>query len=110
MSRGSRQRLGLETALHSEKTRLVLLDEPWEGLDLDAARWLNATLAELRAAGAAILVSSHRIHDLAVVCDRCEFLVGGAIGRSPVRWTPDVGHDDRIDQLLCGYDQARRLQ
>ena len=110
LSRGSRQRLGLESALADAGPGLVLLDEPWEGLDLDAARWLNAAIDAARRRGAGVLVSSHRVHDLAAICDRCEFLVGGAIARSPVAWSAVVRHDARVDQLLLAYDEARRLQ
>jgi ABC-2 type transport system ATP-binding protein len=110
LSRGSRQRLGLEATLAGVGRGLVLLDEPWEGLDLDAARWLNAALETARRRGAGVLVSSHRVHDLAAICDRCEFLVGGAIARSPVAWSAVVRHEARVDQLLSAYDEARRLQ
>jgi ABC-2 type transport system ATP-binding protein len=75
-----RQRLGLETALARPKSAaLVLLDEPWEGLDPDAAAWLSNQLIEVRAAGTAAIVSSHRIHDLAAICDRCVFMNLGRI-------------------------------
>jgi len=80
LSRGMRQRLGLEVALaRPALAALVLLDEPWEGLDPDAAAWLSHALLEARSAGAAVIVSSHRIHDLAAVCDRCVFMGGGHI-------------------------------
>ena len=82
LSRGMRQRLGLETVLAQPKSAaVVLLDEPWEGLDPDATAWLSARLVDIRAFGGAILVSSHRIHELAAVCDRCVFLNGGHITR-----------------------------
>ncbi len=58
---------------------MVLLDEPWEGLDPDAASWLSERLADVRTAGGAVIVSSHRIHDLAAICDRCVFLNSGRI-------------------------------
>src|SRR5262245_47212705 len=43
LSRGSRQRIGLEAALLCPDPCLVVLDEPWEGLDPDASRWLSDT-------------------------------------------------------------------
>jgi ABC-2 type transport system ATP-binding protein len=80
LSRGMRQRLGLETVLsRPESAALVLLDEPWEGLDPDASAWLSAQLESVRATGASTIVSSHRIHDLAPVCDRCVFMNRGRI-------------------------------
>jgi ABC-type uncharacterized transport system ATPase subunit len=53
----------------------VVLDEPWEGLDSESSRWLNATLELKRDRGAAVVVSSHRLHDLAGLCDDYLFLM-----------------------------------
>src|SRR5438045_7588 len=47
--------------------------------DRRAAAWLSHAWLEARSAGAAAIVSSHRIHDLAAVCDRCVFMGGGHI-------------------------------
>ena len=74
LSRGTRQLLGLRTALGRQQLRLVVLDEPWEGLDPDAARWLSTMLETKRDRGAAVVLSSHRLHDLAGVCDAYLFL------------------------------------
>jgi ABC-type uncharacterized transport system ATPase subunit len=52
-----------------------VLDEPWEGLDTESSRWLNATLESKRDRGAAVVVSSHRLHDLAGFCDEYLFLM-----------------------------------
>jgi len=69
LSRGSRQLVGLRTALGRHPLGLVILDEPWEGLDTDAARWLTTTLEAKRDRGAAVVVSSHRVEDVAGLCD-----------------------------------------
>jgi ABC-2 type transport system ATP-binding protein len=69
LSRGSRQQVGLRTVLGRHPLDLIVLDEPWEGLDLDGARWLTATLQSKRDRGAAVVVSSHRVEDLAGLCD-----------------------------------------
>ncbi len=75
LSHGSRQLLGLRTVLSRQPLQLVVLDEPWEGLDTEGARWLSATLESKRDRGAAIIVSSHRLHDLAGLCDAYLFLM-----------------------------------
>jgi len=75
LSHGSRQLLGLRTVLSRQPLQLVVLDEPWEGLDAEGARWLSATLESKRDRGAAIIVSSHRLHDLAGLCDAYLFLM-----------------------------------
>ena len=80
LSRGMRQRLGLDAVfVRPQSAAVVLLDEPWEGLDPDASVWLSEQLGMMRSQGAATIVSSHRIHDLAAVCDRCVFMHLGRI-------------------------------
>lgn len=78
LPRGARQLLGLRTELGRHPLSLVVLDEPWEGLDADAARWLNATLEAKRDRGAAVVVSSRRVEDLAGICDKYLFLTSYA--------------------------------
>jgi len=75
LSRGSRQLVGLRAVLGRQPLGLVVLDEPWEGLDPDAGRWLSAALETKRDRGAAIVLSSHRLHDLAGLCDQYLFLL-----------------------------------
>jgi len=75
LSHGSKQLLGLRTVLSRHPLHLVVLDEPWEGLDAEGARWLSATLESKRDRGAAVVVSSHRLHDLAGLCDAYLFLM-----------------------------------
>jgi ABC-type multidrug transport system ATPase subunit len=57
-SRGMRQRLGLERAL-LHHPRLVLLDEPFTGLDDRSVGTVSARLRELAAAGTIVLVATH---------------------------------------------------
>jgi ABC-type multidrug transport system ATPase subunit len=75
LSRGSRQMLGLRAVLGRQPLGLIVLDEPWEGLDPDAARWLTTMLETKRDRGAAVVLSSHRLHDLAGLCDHYLFLL-----------------------------------
>ncbi len=57
-SRGMEQRLALARALMHDP-ELVLLDEPWSGLDAAAGDWLAELLRELRVAGRTVIVSTH---------------------------------------------------
>ena len=75
LSRGTRQLLGVRTVLSRPHLGLVILDEPWEALDPDASRWLSRTLETKRDRGAAVVLASHDLHDLAGVCDAYLFLV-----------------------------------
>jgi ABC-type multidrug transport system ATPase subunit len=84
LSRGTRQLLGLRTVLSRPHLGLVILDEPWEALDPDASRWLSRTLEAKRDRGAAVVLASHDLHDLAGVCDAYLFLVNrrGSVWKS----------------------------
>ena len=104
LSRGTRQQIGLRATLAHTDTRLLLLDEPWEGLDPDAGRWLSQAMIAKRDDEAGVLVSSHRIHDLADVCDRCVFLVKGRLASTQVRCG---GLSDRASALLEALAHAQ---
>lgn len=106
LSRSTRQLLGLRTALGRHPLRLIVLDEPWEGLDPDATRWLSATLEAKRDRGAAVVLSSHRLHDLAGVCDKYLLLTGGV--PTLVR-AHDIARSGLVspEQLIDALDRAR---
>lgn len=106
LSRSTRQLLGLRTALGRHPLRLIILDEPWEGLDPDATRWLSSTLQSKRDRGAAVVLSSHRLHDLAGVCDKYLLL----IGQTPTLLRAhEIARSGIVsaEQLLDAFDRAR---
>jgi ABC-2 type transport system ATP-binding protein len=74
-SLGMRQRLALATALLGEP-RVLLLDEPSNGLDPDGIRWLRNHLRAFADAGGTVFVSSHLIAELARFAD--DLVVVGA--------------------------------
>ena len=106
LSRGTRQLLGLRAVFALPALRLILLDEPWEGLDPDASRWLSASMRARRDSGAALLVSSHRLHDLAGVCDRYVFLDDG-VATSTEATALTQGGQVSGDALLAAFDAVR---
>ena len=77
-SRGMRQRLAIERAL-LHRPRLVLLDEPFTGLDDASASALEARLAGLRETGAIVLAASHDLERLEGLVERAVVLTGGRI-------------------------------
>jgi ABC-type multidrug transport system ATPase subunit len=79
LSRGTRQLLGLGAFLTRDDWAIGLLDEPWEGLDPAGSRWLTGALRGHAARGAAIVISSHRLHDAAEVCSSYAFLAHGRL-------------------------------
>jgi ABC-2 type transport system ATP-binding protein len=82
------QRLGLAQAL-VHAPRVLILDEPASALDPEGVLKVRTLLQELRAAGAAILLSSHQLSEVAMVSDRIAFLHEGKLLRY-----------GRLDELL----------
>ncbi|GAB3450468.1 lantibiotic protection ABC transporter ATP-binding protein [Streptomonospora sediminis] len=76
-SLGMRWRLGIVLALLA-RPRLLVLDEPTNGLDPVGMRDIRALLRNLAAAGVTTLVSSHQLDQVARTCDRVGVLVSGS--------------------------------
>ena len=73
LSKGMRQKVALGRALMHEP-RIMLLDEPTSGLDPEITRSVRALLAERRAAGCSILVSTHNLDEAERIADRVAVL------------------------------------
>ncbi len=82
-SRGLRQRLALERALLHEPC-LVLLDEPFTGLDDESAALLGQRLRRLRERGAIVLMATHDFDNAAGLVDRMVCLRNGKARDVPV--------------------------
>ena len=67
-SLGMAQRLGIAAALLGDP-RIVLLDEPVNGLDPEGVFWIRNLMKKLAAQGRAVLVSSHLMNEMAVTAD-----------------------------------------
>ncbi len=68
-SRGMRQRLGLADVL-IKNPQLIIMDEPTQGLDPELAHEFLALIHSLKEEGTTILLSSHLLHQVQVICDR----------------------------------------
>jgi ABC-2 type transport system ATP-binding protein len=77
-SKGMLQRLGLAQALLGEP-RLLVLDEPTEGLDLEGRHLLREAAREVKARGGSVLLISHVLPEVEALCDRVGVLVGGQL-------------------------------
>ena len=78
LSLGMRQRVGLAAALLGEP-RLLVLDEPLNGLDTDAILALRSLLTDYAARGNTVLLSSHLMAELARVVDHVVMIRGGRL-------------------------------
>lgn len=78
LSGGERQRLGFALALVG-RPEVLVLDEPTAGMDPEARAATRAIVADLRAEGAAILLTSHDLGDVERMADRVAVLLGGRV-------------------------------
>jgi ABC-2 type transport system ATP-binding protein len=111
-SKGMLQRLGLAQALINEPAFLVL-DEPYEGLDLGGRRLVGELLEERRREGNSALIVSHVIPAIEAHCDRAVILVGGrVVHRETLAATADADQvvlgDTVVLETLKGLHRPRR--
>ena len=67
-SLGMRQRLGIAQAI-MEKPRLLILDEPFNGLDVQGVKDIRELLMSLQKQGVTILLASHYDEDIRTLCE-----------------------------------------
>jgi ABC-2 type transport system ATP-binding protein len=94
-SLGMRQRLGLAACLIGDP-RVLVLDEPANGLDPEGIRWLRGFFRHLADEGRTILVSSHQLNEVQEIADRVVILNRGKLIRS-----------GSIAELTAGTDTVR---
>ena len=80
-STGMRKKLALLAVLKLDKP-IVVLDEPFNGLDLESAHILTLILQQLRKGGKTVLVTSHVFETLTSCCDYIHHIDHGAIDHS----------------------------
>jgi ABC-2 type transport system ATP-binding protein len=78
MSKGMQQRLGIAQALVGNP-RLLLLDEPTSALDPAGRRTVRELLETLRGRGVAVLLNSHLLSEVELVCDRVAIIAAGRL-------------------------------
>jgi heme exporter protein A len=83
LSRGLQQRVSIARAIVHEPA-VVLLDEPYTGLDAAGAAALTDMLQLLRSAGATLLVVTHNVDEGLAIATRASVMLGGKIVRSDI--------------------------
>lgn len=79
-SMGMRQRLGIAQAI-MEKPKLLVLDEPMNGLDNQGVEHIRSLLLALKESGVTILLASHFKDDIAYLCDEVYQMDAGIISK-----------------------------
>lgn len=93
LSTGMRKKLGILCALAKDQP-LLLLDEPFNGLDMESVMVLNAILKKWRKRGKTILITSHILETLIENCDSIQTFAGGRIIQS---YAPSEYNQMKID-------------
>ena len=109
MSKGMQQRLGIAQALVGAP-RLLLLDEPTSALDPVGRRIVRDLLSELRGRGVAVLLNSHLLSEVELVCDRVAILVAGRIvaGGTPAELARPRGVEIQTGRGVRAFPEAGR--
>ena len=98
MSRGMKQRLGVASALVTDP-KVLLLDEPTSALDPQGRHELMEILKQLKADGRSIVLSTHILADMEMVCDKVGFLHDGVIK-----------NEIRVGELLSGKQDSWEIE
>jgi ABC-2 type transport system ATP-binding protein len=109
MSKGMQQRLGVGQALVGEP-RVLLLDEPTSALDPVGRRTVRLLLEELRGRGVSVLLNSHLLSEIELVCDRVAILLGGEFvaAGTPAELSRPRGVELETDEGVRRIDGAVR--
>ena len=105
LSHGQKQRVGIAQALLPD-SRLLILDEPQNGLDPLWIRNLREILKTLSQEGVTILISSHRLHEIEQVCHRVGIIHDGRMRyEGPV--TPLL---EQEEDILVGCSEPQKAR
>jgi ABC-2 type transport system ATP-binding protein len=109
MSKGMQQRLGIAQALVGTP-RLLLLDEPTSALDPAGRRVVRGLLEELRARGVSVLLNSHLLSEIELVCDRVVIVNHGRVvaAGAPAELRRQGGVEVDVDGGVRRFPDARR--
>ena len=102
-SHGMKQKLAIISALLREP-KLILMDEPFVGLDPKAAHLLKGMMRELCDAGGAIFFSTHVLEVAEKLCDKVAIIKGGRLIRSGTM--EEVKGDDSLEDVFLELEDA----
>ena len=103
-SHGMKQKLAIISALLHEP-KLIIMDEPFVGLDPKASHLLKATMRELCDRGSAIFFSTHVLEVAEKLCDKVAIIKGGKLIRSGSM--EEVRGDDSLEDVFLELEDAQ---
>ena len=98
LSGGQRKRVFLARAL-AQQGQVILLDEPFTGVDVETERQIVALLRELRDEGRVMLVSTHNLGSVPEFCDRTILVKGTVLAHGP---TDEVFTRQNLERAFGG--------
>ena len=109
MSKGMQQRLGVAQALVGDP-RVLLLDEPTSALDPVGRRTIRLLLEELRDRGVSVLLNSHLLSEVELVCDHVAILLAGEVvaAGTPAELAQPRGVELETDEGTRTIERATR--
>ena len=105
LSKGMQQKLSICCALLPEP-KVILFDEPLIGLDPHAIKELKIMMGELKAAGCAILVSTHMLDSVEELWDKALIMMSGKIAAVRTRQEIETTGED-LEELFFSITEGR---
>lgn len=105
LSRGMQQRVSIARAI-VHGPAVLLLDEPYTGLDAKGAAALSTMLHELRAAGATMVLVTHNIHEGLAVSTHASVMIGGRFTQSTTTQGLNGEEFARAYRIAVGADDS----
>ncbi|MBY4574636.1 ABC transporter [Gordonia paraffinivorans] len=97
-SLGMRQRLGIAAALLGDP-KILILDEPANGLDPAGIHWMRTLLRDYADRGGTVLLSSHLLHEIEIIADDIVVIGGGRIVAQGTKAELLAGAGTRVHSL-----------
>ncbi len=109
MSKGMQQRLGIAQAMVGSP-RVLLLDEPTSALDPAGRRTVRRLLEELRTRGVSVLLNSHLLSEVELVCDRVAIIARGEVvaAGTPAELSRPAGVEIETGNGVRAFERAGR--
>ena len=104
LSKGNKQKIQLISAI-LHKPQIVILDEPFSGLDPVNIELFKSTVLDLKKSGATILFSSRRMEDVEEMCDRIVMLnKGNVVENNTVQWLINKYSREDVMNIVTSAD------